>query len=482
MNDWPWRAIAVTFLAAGCSASRQVPDGGARVCESRLDCEQGQICSVDARCVRCESSGQCGFKEVCSSDTGLCVLRPGWATDCARNSECPAGQWCAQGACLESGAVSLCLPEQGRKCSAGQRCNVVNDVCEEDIGCASDSDCSTAETCNSGRRQCVPRCTSETEKTICGVAERCVKSRCVQCEVDAECAAGLQCDLAGRCSTKERCYDDRDCKVPLFCFLQTGACLPKPPRCLSDDVCGAQNRCELKTGQCVPRLCQDDRLEPNDSLAQATGASLQTLANLNLCEADIDWFQVPLSRGDELGVSVEADPFAENTFRAQISEPSGRVVAKGKLLARYVATASQPYFVSIESSNVGQGYTLALLKSRGTPCDDDRFEPNDTKLQATVVNLTPRLDAELCPQDVDWFEVSIPAMATLTVSVENWPATPRQIRLCLSNDTVPSARPCQQAAQPKLILEPSLVAQKVKIEVTAADARSAGAYRLQLEF
>ncbi len=482
MKALTWRVTIAAMVAVGCSANSQTPDAGFVACQSRLECEQGQICTVDKRCGRCESSGQCGLKEVCSADTGWCVLRPGWATNCARNAECPAGQWCAQGTCLEAGAVSLCLPEQGRKCAVGRRCNAVNDVCEEDLGCVNAIDCSAAETCNVGKRQCVARCTIETEKVVCGPAERCVNARCVQCDTDTECAPGLQCDLAGQCSTPERCYDDRDCKVPLLCFLQTGACLPKPPLCLSDDVCGTQNRCDLKTGQCVPKQCQNDRFEPNNSTTQATGASLQTLTNLNLCEADVDWFQVALSRGDELGVSVEADPFAENTFRTQIADPSGRVVAQGKLLARYVAAVSQPYFVSIQSSNVGQVYTLALLKSRGTPCDDDRFEPNDTSLQATVVNLMQGLDAQLCPQDVDWFEVTIPAMTKLTVSVQHDPVTQRQMRLCLMSDATPNAKPCDQAVQPRLVLDASAAAQKVKIEVTAVDARSAGAYRLQVEF
>jgi len=79
------------------------------------------------------------------------------------------------------------------------------------------------EVCNLGSHQCVPRCTTDNQGTVCLGGEKCSMDHCVQCDKDADCGIGLKCDAAGRCSTGARCYADRDCMIPLVCFVQTGA-------------------------------------------------------------------------------------------------------------------------------------------------------------------------------------------------------------------------------------------------------------------
>src|SRR5205085_2935966 len=104
-------------------------------------------------------------------------------------------------------------------------------------GCAENADCAANEVCNKGLHACVPRCTAETQSTVCSGAERCFNEMCVQCGGDGDCGAGLVCDAAGRCSSGARCYTNQDCKIPLVCYVPTGACLDKPPPCVSDDNC-----------------------------------------------------------------------------------------------------------------------------------------------------------------------------------------------------------------------------------------------------
>ncbi len=243
-------------LLAACPATQNVsPDSGrAPECQTRADCAAGHICTAQNYCDTCDSSGQCSLKEECVAATHLCALRDGWGTACVQNEDCQAGSWCHQGLCLDRAQVSLCPGGTTAECPRGDRCNKLTTVCEEDLGCTLNDDCSAGEVCNTGSRACVQRCTVDTQSTICAAGERCVGEKCVQCADASECGVGLVCDAAGRCVAGQRCYADRDCKVPLACFIQTGACLPKQPPCVSNDNCGADQRCEVTSGKCVPRV------------------------------------------------------------------------------------------------------------------------------------------------------------------------------------------------------------------------------------
>src|SRR5262249_35821089 len=146
-------------------------------CASRADCPTGKVCLVlppdggtDAGaaappadggfgvCTFCTTNGVCQPQELCDADGGLCVFRPGFGNQCTLNSDCPLGgtpQYCVQGLCLPQSQVTFC---QRGHCGAGQRCNVQNNVCEEDLGCFGDQDCLASEVCNLGTRECEPRC------------------------------------------------------------------------------------------------------------------------------------------------------------------------------------------------------------------------------------------------------------------------------------------------------------------------------------
>jgi hypothetical protein len=360
------------------------------------------------------------------------------------------------------------------------RCNVVNTVCEEDLGCSDDTDCGATEVCNTGSRTCVPRCTPETQVDVCKPGEKCVLSKCVQCATDAECGVGLKCDAAGRCSTGSRCYTDRDCKVPLVCFAQTGACLPKAPACVSDDSCLPDQRCDVGSGKCVPRTCQPDRYEPDNDITQAYGISASRYDNLTLCPGDVDWYSLSLSRGDQLGVNLDADPFSENNFSTLVKDGSGRTLAAGKLLVSYVA-APQNYFVSISTIDPFQPYDVTFLLSRGIPCDDDANEPNDSAAAPTALNTATSIDGAICPQDQDWFRVSVPAGKSLRASLVNYDAGKGLLRLCAFDGLTQLA--CDDATLPSVSASAAAVGGKdVLIRVVGSTDRAANAYTLKVEF
>ncbi|MBI3182799.1 MAG: hypothetical protein HYZ28_11735 [Myxococcales bacterium] len=455
--------------------------GGPPPCESRADCEPGFICTEEKVCDACESSGQCRLKEQCSPTSLLCELRGGWGDACATHEQCLAGQWCRQGLCLDRSEVSLCPGGQKSECPTGMRCNAINLVCEEDLGCAEAADCGPGEVCNTGSHACVPRCTVDTQSQVCLGGERCVNELCVQCASDAECGVGLVCDAAGKCSSAQRCYQDRDCKVPLVCHLQTGACLEKQPPCVSDENCAPEQRCDVGSGKCVPRACQPDRYEPNNDYSSAFGISASKYVGLTLCPQDVDYFSITLSRGDQLGVNVDADPFAENTFSAVVKDATGRTLAAGKLLTSYVASASQKYFVVVSTTDLYQPYDVTFLLSRGTPCDDDGYEPNDLASQATPVNAATTLEGAICPQDQDHFAVAVPAQKGVRVSLVNYDASKGLLRLCLMDGATQLG--CNDDPAPEVSASSSQAGGKsLTARVVGSTDRVANSYTLKVEF
>jgi Cys-rich repeat protein len=475
-------ACAVLLVLSACPQMTMTMDSGRPPeCLSRADCKGGKICTSQHFCDNCSSSGQCNVREVCDVTSKLCAFRDGWGADCSTNDMCPAGQWCKQGLCQDRNSVQLCTDSS--QCPQGQICNQVNTVCEEDLGCSTNDDCSSSEVCNTGSHACVPKCTADTQATVCAGAEMCVNSICVQCAKDSDCGIGLKCDAAGQCSAGNRCYSDRDCMVPLFCFLQTGACLPKAPPCTSNDNCASDQRCNVTNGQCIPATCQPDRYEPNNSIDAGTAVTAGTYLGLTLCPGDIDYFALNLARGDQLGVNIDADPFSENGFSAVVKDGSGRALASGHFLVSYVATASQPYYVAISTTDPYQPYDVTFLLSRGIPCDDDMYEPNDFPNMATQLNGTAQIDAQICPQDNDWFHVSPPAGHGVRASLVNYNSGSGLLEICLWDDVVQLS--CNSdPTTPIVFADGGTVGghSNVLVQVHGSTDRVANGYTLKVEF
>ena len=479
----PFVSWVAALVLVGCTGNTMMVHDAGRPpeCNKREDCKDGKVCTAQHFCENCESSGQCHPKELCDAKTRRCAYRDGWGESCTTNESCQAGSWCMQGLCQDRSAVALCPGGQNSECAQGMRCNVVNTVCEEDLGCSDDTDCGASEVCNTGSRTCVPKCTAMTQVDVCKPGEKCVASKCVQCATDAECGAGLKCDAAGKCSSGDRCYTDRDCKVPLICFAQTGACLPKAPPCVSDDNCTTDRRCDVGSGKCVPRTCQPDRYEPDNDISQAFAIAASRYDNLTLCPGDVDWFSITLARGDQLGVNLDADPFSENNFSTLVKDGSGRTLAAGKLLVSYVSPASQKYFVSISTIDPFQPYDVTFLLSRGIPCDDDVHEPNDSALMATALNASTTLEGAICPQDQDWFKVNVPAGKSLKVSLINYDAGKGLLRVCAFDGMTQLA--CDDSTAPAVTASAAAVGGKdVLVRVVGSTDRVANAYTLKVEF
>lgn len=477
-------ALGLLLVLGGCPGDQSGQDAGVDAgpeCTKRSDCANGEACLPDGTCGPCESSGQCLLKETCDPELLVCTERVGWSADCTLNDDCQAGEWCHQGACLNRDRVRLCPAGLSSECGKGERCNTTNLVCEEDLGCTEPGDCAPEETCNPGSRICVPRCNESTAGSVCGLGEKCFEERCVQCSTNADCGLQQVCDAAGVCGESPRCYSDRDCQVPLVCYKPTGACLARPPPCVSDEQCTLEERCEIGTGRCVPRGCQRDVFEPNDTREQAFNVAASLYEGLTLCENDVDFFAVTLARGDQLGVRVDADPFAEATFTTLVQDGEGRTVASGRLLVSYVAPVAATWYVAVATTDQQQPYDIRFLLSRGTPCDDDGLEPNDLATQATPLNGAGSVDGAICPQDVDHFAVTVPADKPLRASLTHYNSAAGLLELCvLEGSTVLG---CSDALEdPSVTVPAAAAARPLVVRVRGAGERTANAYTLQVEF
>jgi hypothetical protein len=481
MKKW-WLLTALVLSA--CPQVKPTVDAGKEPeCQTRSDCDAGLVCTMDSYCAACSTSGQCSVKEECKPDTRLCALRAGWGSQCAVNDDCQAGSWCKQGLCQPRSAVSLCPGGAKAECPQGERCNQITLVCEEDLGCSTNDDCSAGEICNTGSRQCQPRCTVDTQADVCSAGQRCVDEKCVQCATDAECGPGLTCDAAGNCSAGTRCYTDRDCSVPLVCLVQTGACLAKAPACRSDDNCASNQRCDVPSGRCIARDCQPDRYEPNNDDTRAFAVAPGPYRGLTLCQGDVDWFSIALARGDQLGVNVDADPFAENNFTTVVKDGSGRTLSGGRLLVSYVAPAPATYYVVVSTIDPFQTYDVTFLKSRGTPCDDDTLEPNDSATAPTLLNTTTQADGRICPQDQDWFRATVPSGKGVTARLTNYNSGAGLLRLCLFQSDGVTLVSCSNDVMPSVsVAAAQVTGPSVLLRVVGDTERIANSYTLSLEF
>lgn len=488
------RRLLLALLLASCAKAPApaLPDAGPDLsCATRADClakgeeHRGEICSAEGRCGPCASDGQCALRERCEPEGRRCVFRPGWGEECALNAECAAGQLCVQGLCAPEAAATFC--SAGRCLAEGQRCNRDTGVCEEDLGCLEDADCSALEVCNVPTHACVLACTPETREQVCALGQKCVDRRCTDCEDSADCPGGMVCDrdrLACVVDGSLRCLSDRDCAAGLVCNRAAGFCAPAPPPCLSSEVCLADERCDVATGKCVRRACQPDRLEPNASAAEARPVAEGELPGLTLCGGEEDWYAIPLARGERFDVFVETDVIPHDVFQAQILDATGRVLAEGALAVEWTASTPGTYLLRLEAEDAFVEYGLRLAVGRGTPCDEDRFEPNDEP--AAAATLTAPGDwvgLTLCGRERDLFRVEVPAGRGLRVERHSEPsAGPADLVVWALDGTTVLGQSAQSAAVQVVVVPAATIAGPgVLLGVLALDGRAPAEYQLSLE-
>lgn len=209
-----------------------------RPCRTQADCDDETFQCIDGSCKvaqACRSDIQCEPNEYCYR--GACV----YDNRCYANSNnCPAGQECCEGKCIDPEPNSNKRPSVG--CPENYYCDETSFRCEP-LPCDENDDCDFG-TCNLELGICedVPECETDID---CPGLQECVNGECfLPCETDADCPSDVSC-IAGYCESE--CSVDSDCATGQKC--SRGEC---------KTVCTTDADCPSSTQVCLNGLCEDD--------------------------------------------------------------------------------------------------------------------------------------------------------------------------------------------------------------------------------
>ncbi len=410
--------LAALFLATCQGGPGGDTDAGPDIttCASRLDCP-GKLGCVDGICGPCARDRDCLVNEWCHPLTSLC--QPFGGDECRLNEDCDLGSFCVQGYCKGADDVVPCSADDD--CAASERCDPLNLVCIDDLGCNRDADCAVQEVCDLASNHCISACTPANQDVICGYGLVCDENgRCVECFSDDQCGVGMRCNTETmRCEGENACVTNRDCLPGQICNPQTYQCTVPTPACLSNADCASGTICDPSQGQCIPSSCQPDPAEPNESPATAAPLFTGRTDGFTLCPADLDWFAIDLSRGDRLQVIVNTDFLAADHFQVVLFDPEAQeVLQETSLLIDYTVAEDGAYLLRAQTTDPRAEYDLVVTVSRGIPCDDDEFEPNDSAYEAATVGQGDYSALAVCPHDEDWFVLQRPLDKRLEVRIE----------------------------------------------------------------
>ncbi len=236
------------------------PPDAAPACRADDDCPGGQACA-EGICVEpavCAADDDCLGPRLCND--GLCL------DPCAGDAGCPGTRVCVDQRCVEGDTCfdpTDCAPGRicldgacddpcgpARACPDGLICGEGGRCAEDPDGCADDAGCIDERLCAAGA--CVDPCL---EDAACPGNRSCVAGLCPEAE---PCLAPEDCDAARTC-VEAACRPDCGGGLPacpdgLVCDADLGACRPDDG-CVDDAGCPVGEHC--RDGRCAS-ACADD--------------------------------------------------------------------------------------------------------------------------------------------------------------------------------------------------------------------------------
>lgn len=170
-----------------CQAGRCVDVEEDFACRSTDNCEPCESCIFGVCTLSeyfCRADDDCGYDKLCRN--GFCTY------ECRLGEECPRGQSCIEGTCLDDPPLQL-------ECTFNSECEV-SDVCINarcSIACETHAECDERQMCDHGICQPDRRPGAQCLRNDhCGDERaECVNGHCaLSCWQDGECATGA-CDL-----------------------------------------------------------------------------------------------------------------------------------------------------------------------------------------------------------------------------------------------------------------------------------------------
>jgi hypothetical protein len=298
--------LAITLVGsgailAGCPIYSDT--GNYRVCTSSTcyDCPDTQVSSA---CIlwQCATNADCGNGLMCSGNT--CGVFAGDASTsvCYTAADCPSGNWCLDGQCVEVDASSSSsssvwtLDASPSGSDGGGEAGTSGDA-SGDASPQATPPCNADGQCGGGGARCINgQCTPQSglcsDGTQCSSGESCVDGICTpQCAANNPCPIGYGCDLTrGVCSLNSTvCAVNSDCQGGTVCV--EGYCVAP---CVSGDAGPACPNAELcVNGGCIPNQAATFTCK-NDGY---TGAVANTCDTQSICLHDDCYVECNLDGG-----------------------------------------------------------------------------------------------------------------------------------------------------------------------------------------
>jgi hypothetical protein len=249
---------------------------------------------------------------------------------------------------------------------------------------------------------------------------------CAACSADAQCGSGNECVTVGSTGAS-------------YCLQACGAGCPTGYYCSNNtigSIDGAQaTQCVPQSGTCsAPSgTCQDDNWERNDSLADASANPVMNPGDYPLVScpstsntwgANDDWFRIAV--GQDSRVDLQMMGNAETDLDLHLYAADGTTVTSSESLQPdeeiNECLKAGTYFVKV--NGFGQARNEYFLNYASNPetcittCTDDTYEDDDTYSQArSVYSGYSAATNMICPNDDDWYKITLQANQTLTVDL-----------------------------------------------------------------
>ncbi|MEL6178232.1 MAG: pre-peptidase C-terminal domain-containing protein, partial [Myxococcota bacterium] len=171
-----------------------------------------------------------------------------------------------------------------------------------------------------------------------------------------------------------------------------------------------------------PSTCEDDALEDNDNILQALLITDGSTTG-QLCSGDEDWYAVQLDGGGGLIATLSFDGAAGN-LDLELFAPNGDRLgtsatpnASTEEVSTFDAPVSGRYTLRVFGPLGSEAsYSLDVL-TEGSTCDDDPQEDNDSREDATRLDMGTFTEQAICPGDDDWYAVELNAGEALTAAL-----------------------------------------------------------------
>jgi hypothetical protein len=496
------RALAFVVVVAAASCGPHLPVAPPACDDKGVGCLSDEQC-VDGKCLplpKCTQDSDCKAAAFeCTFPAQVCQLRQGFGQQCHEpEAPCDPNNVCELGVCYPTdphNPNSLAGCSHDSDCDFGEKCDERHFVCIEAADCRLANkgfpelacDLAQQETCSETTGQCNLPCQNECQTNAdCapfGPSDsKCNGScQCVECLIDTDCGPGLHCSRSGACASDNSCSSSRACPKPLVCGA-SGLCEDPPPPCASDFDCPLGQKCDVGTSVCFSPQgdCVDDFLEPSNTPATAHNFPFDSNGDagtdgLELCPNNDDVYSITLNNGDHVTITVTGtDPAARATL--WLLDSSGNTSLAfaatpplGNGTITYIAHGDETVFIRVTALLAATSYTLAIHRVPGQACQADAFEGaggNDSiATAATGVPDNVGLAGTICPNDVDFFHVTVNAGEALNANL-TFDGTQTDLDVAFFDSSGNLIAQAADANEPEVLRQRFVNAQDVFVRVT----------------